>query len=110
MRDKKFHLHRPDLMALVEGRGSVFATSELPKFGSRLKIVQEHVEKHRPKRLTDLYRDRRDQEKFFTFWAVIGFGGVAVIIGLIQTLLNAAQLAIAYQQWRSPIRRGDSRL
>jgi hypothetical protein len=102
MSDADLRLRRPELGALIGGRASIFRTSEFPNFGTRLRLVQEHVQKHRPKRLIDLYRDRRDQEKFFTFWAVIIFGTFAIVIGLIQTLLSAAQLSIAYQQWKNP--------
>lgn len=100
--DSKFHVDRPELMTRLTRQSNCFQVSDLPHFGNRLHLIQEYMRKHRPNRLKDLYRDRRDREKFLTFWAVILFGSLAVVIGIVQTILSAAQFVISYKQWKSP--------
>lgn len=102
MHDKKLQLAQPSLRVIITSarQESTLRSSNFRHFGTRLAILQSHMVRHRPRRLLDLYRDRRDQEKFYTFWAVIAFGTIAILIGIVQTFLSAAQLAISYKQWK----------
>ena len=88
----------PKLRGKLDPRGSVFYASEFECLGSRLLKLQQFGERHKPRKLLDLYKDKRDSEKYFTFWAVIWIGGATIVLGIMQVLLSAAQLAVSYKQ------------
>ena len=58
-------------------------------------VLQDFAESALPKRRRSLWNDRRNLEKFYTFKAVVIFGSLAVIIGLIQIVLSGMQVAYA---------------
>lgn len=88
----------PGLGGKLDPRGSVFYASEFGFLGGRLLKMQQFGERHRPRKLRELYRDKRDSEKYFTFWAVIWIGGASIVLGTMQVLLNAVQLSVSYKQ------------
>lgn len=58
-------------------------------------VLQSFAESALPKRRRSLWNDRRNLEKFYTFKAVLIFGSLGVIIGLIQFVLSGMQVACA---------------
>ncbi|KAL8911212.1 MAG: hypothetical protein Q9172_007712 [Xanthocarpia lactea] len=85
----------------LDPEGSVFYASEFRFLGKRLLKLQQFGERHRPRKLMEFYRDKRDSEKYFTFWAVIWIGGASIVLSIMQLLLGAAQVAIAHKQLTS---------
>jgi len=65
---------------------------DFPLFGQRLMKLQEFSLRQQPSRLRDLWRDRRNPLQWYTFWAVLIFGGVSIIIALLQLAVGIAQL------------------
>ena len=61
----------------------------------RLRILQNFAETALPKRRRSLGNDRRNLEKSYTFKAVVVFGSLGVVIGLIQIVLSGMQVAYA---------------
>jgi hypothetical protein len=76
--------------------GTIVYASEFRFIGDRLLELQKHAERHIPRKLRDLYRDRRDSEKYFTFWAVIWIGGASIVLSIVQVAIGIAQLVVAY--------------
>ncbi|CAI4216838.1 unnamed protein product [Parascedosporium putredinis] len=72
--------------------GNVFMSSELPFLGNRLLNLQMFGERHKPMKLFDLYRDRRETEKYYTFWAVIWIGGASLLLSVVQVALAIMQV------------------
>ena len=73
------------------------AKSDFPFFAERLIKLQKHVAMQCANDWRALWRDRRDMGRFWALWAVVIFGGIAVLLGIIQLALGAAQVAGAYQ-------------
>lgn len=93
-----FESRWPDLGELLNMREMAFHPSDFAVYGERLGKIQRYIGQRQPRRLLEMWRDRRNPEKFFTFWAVIIFGGVTVILSLVQIALTAGQLVLSYKQ------------
>ena len=64
-------------------------------FRRRLIILEDFAKTAVPKRGRSLWKDQRNLEKSITFKAVIVFGSLGVVIGLIQIILSILQVAYA---------------
>ncbi|KXH41954.1 hypothetical protein CSIM01_02790 [Colletotrichum simmondsii] len=69
------------------------AQSDFPRLGYRLINLQRFSLRQKPRRLTDLWRDRRNPLQWYTFWAVLWVGGAGIILAIIQTVLAGVQVA-----------------
>lgn len=76
-------------------RETYSAKSDFPIFARRLHRVQEYVAGIQPNRISSLWRDRRDLQRWYTIWAVLIIGGVSVLLAIAQIWLSAAQVGIA---------------
>ncbi|EAQ84208.1 predicted protein [Chaetomium globosum CBS 148.51] len=73
------------------------AESDFPAFGNRLLTLQRYINSQSPNSIKALWYDRRDTHRFWTFWAVIFFGGFSIILSFTQTVLSGLQIDIARQ-------------
>lgn len=77
-------------------RRSVYQAGEVfPMFGQQLEQLQTFATEYHPKTLLEFWRDRRDPFSFWSFWGVIGFGAISIILSLTQAGLSAGQLYYA---------------
>lgn len=88
----------PELGQLLDIRGGVFGSSEFPTYSEHMYAIQNHVERHRPRRFREIWRDRRDLEKFSALWAVFVFGSISILLSIVQIGFNAVQLWVSYEQ------------
>lgn len=65
---------------------------DFPMFGQRLAKLQEFNLRQQPSKLRDLWRDRRNPLQWYTFWAVLIFGGFSLLLALLQLIVAVAQL------------------
>ena len=72
------------------------ARADFPFFGNRLSNLQDFAVTQCPSNWRTVWRDRRDVPRFWTLWAVMVFGGASIVIGIVQVVLAAAQVAAAY--------------
>jgi hypothetical protein len=68
------------------------ARDDFPRLGPRLIKLQQFSARQRPSKLTDLWRDRRHPLQWYTFWAVLLVGGLAIIMSALQLAVTIAQL------------------
>jgi hypothetical protein len=47
-----------------------------------------------PEDLGILLHDRRDLLRFWTFWAVIGIGGISIVLAFLQMVLAIVQIVV----------------
>lgn len=79
-------------------RGVYNASVHFPILGSRLLDLADYSMSQRPRNLVEVWNDQRDPERLLTFKALVIFGGLALLLGLIQTLLGVAQLVLAARE------------
>ncbi|KAM0801934.1 hypothetical protein BDR22DRAFT_887989 [Usnea florida] len=73
------------------GRASYSSMSDFPIFAQRLQRIQEDILRQQPTRLSALWNDNRDMLRWYTFWAVIGFGFVTVLFAIHQSITSTLQ-------------------
>lgn len=67
---------------------------DFPLLGQRLVKLQEYNLRQQPSKLRDLWRDRRNPLTWYTFWIVLIFGSIAIVISCLQ--LVVAIIAISF--------------
>ena len=67
--------------------------ADFPIFAARLHILQEYVRNQPRSGMKAVWHDRKDMKDWYTFWAVIAFGSIGVVIGICQIVLQAVQTA-----------------
>lgn len=75
------------------------ALSHFPILGGRLIELQAFMHTRRARGLRAIYQDRRDSFQWWTFWAVVWFGGISIPIALCQMSLAVVQVWIALQAY-----------
>lgn len=68
-----------------------------PILTPKLAPLQDYMLRQQPNHLMGLWTDRRDKLKWYTFWAVIVVGGLSVLLGVLQVILAAIQVAVSYR-------------
>lgn len=61
----------------------------------KLDKIQQYCLKHNPRKIRDMWYDRRNRQQWVTFWAAIIIGGTSVLLSLIQSILAGLQLRAA---------------
>ena len=64
---------------------------DFPVLRQRIAVLQAHLMNLKPRGWREIWKDRRDSVQWYTFWAVIAFGGVSVFLGVLQTIFAAIQ-------------------
>ncbi|KAH8813002.1 hypothetical protein F5884DRAFT_856290 [Xylogone sp. PMI_703] len=77
------------------------AISEFPIFSGRLLRLQRYMDGIPTNHISNLWKDRRDMSKWYTFWAVIWLGGASLIVGVVQTALAAESVRLAREQLKA---------
>ncbi|KAL3437121.1 hypothetical protein BDV09DRAFT_163825 [Aspergillus tetrazonus] len=65
--------------------------NDFPYFGSRILALQQYNLTQQPRRVRDLWRDRRNPLQWYTFWAVLWIGGISIILSLLQLAATIVQ-------------------
>lgn len=73
-----------------------YNAEDFPIFGQRLEYLQKFVRRQQPSRLTDMWLDKRNMFQWYTFWAVLIFGGFSILIGILQLAVSIGQLAASF--------------
>ena len=87
-RDPQGHLQEQDVYSV---------TTDFPTLGPRLLRLQAYSLRQTPSKIWDLWRDFRTPLQWYTFWAVVLFGGLGVLLGILQTLLAIVQVVSSFK-------------
>ena len=80
----------------VRGDKDTYSLQEdFPVLKSRIARLHKALAISKPSSWRQLWGDKRDSAGWFTFWAVILFGGVGILLSFIQVLLQIIQIAIS---------------
>lgn len=67
---------------------------DFPVYRSRLAVLICHLNARKPRSWKELWQDKRDSASWLTFWVVLIFGGLGILLALIQVVLQIVQLKI----------------
>lgn len=65
---------------------------DFPVYRSRLAVLISHLNARKPRSWKELWQDKRDSASWLTFWVVLLFGGVGILLALLQVILQIVQL------------------
>jgi len=68
-----------------------------PVFEARLRQLRLHMDNQKPRGLRQLWRDNRDSLNYYTFWGVIIFGVLSVILAMFSLAVSVAQTVAAFR-------------
>jgi hypothetical protein len=54
--------------------------------GKKLELLQNYGLKHHPRKLRDMWYDRRNRQQWVTFWVANIYGGIAILLTLAQVI------------------------
>lgn len=77
------------LTMLPTDRPLYFAARDFPVLYDRIELLSTDLRDARPSSILGLIRDRRNVLQFWTFWLVAIFGGISILLSLIQVILQA---------------------
>ncbi|KLU89787.1 hypothetical protein MAPG_08756 [Magnaporthiopsis poae ATCC 64411] len=98
---KRLDVSRLDVTCHFEReRRSYEVAEDFPLLGRRLLVLQEFNMRQDSTTLREFWSDRRNPFNFYTFWAVIVFGAISIVLSLLQSGLSIAQLVYAVKQFK----------
>lgn len=65
---------------------------DFPVLRGRIASLQQQMHNLKPRGWREILKDNRESAQWYTFWAVIIFGGSGIILAAVQVVLQAAQL------------------
>ncbi|PVH81339.1 hypothetical protein DL98DRAFT_416897 [Cadophora sp. DSE1049] len=71
-----------------------YKSNSFPFLGTRFLKLQDCTQRNRPESVRQLWHDRRDTSKWWTFWAVIAMGVAALVLGILQVTLPVSKSSI----------------
>jgi hypothetical protein len=74
-----------------EGLSKTLAYRRYPILAPRIKLLLDYMEKQKPRGFRALWRDKRDSNAWYTFWAAVIFGLMALLLALASLAVSAAQ-------------------
>jgi hypothetical protein len=81
------------LPTLCKEREFYRLSRDFPILRSRIAVLQQQMTNLKPRGWREIWNDKRDSAQWYTFWAVIVFGGTGIALSFIQAVLQALQLA-----------------
>jgi hypothetical protein len=67
------------------------AYERYPGLAPCIKLLIDYMEKQKPRGFLALWRDKRDSNAWYTFWAAVIFGAIALLLALTSLAVSAAQ-------------------
>jgi hypothetical protein len=71
--------------------------STYPVLAARIKILVDHMNQHKPVGFRALWRDKRDSNSWYTLWAAVIFGILALILAFAGLAVASAQTWAAFK-------------
>lgn len=79
---------------------------DFPILGTRLLFIQEYIVNQQPSGFKELWNDRRDGLRWFTFWAVVFFGTLGVVLSILQLAASVMQTYISWKAYQAQLGQG----
>lgn len=73
-----------------------------PHYGDRLRTIRAYMDSQRPSGFKALWVDKRDLHAYYTFWLVIMFGALSVLLAMFALATTIAQTWAQFQSLSMP--------
>ena len=83
--------------ALLGESESMRSFSHFPRFSSRLREIKFYMDNQKPSGWYQMWKDKRDRVQYVTFWAVLVFGTISIVLALISIAVSSAQTVAAFR-------------
>ena len=87
--------------ALIGESESIRSFSDFPRFSSRLREIKFYMDNQKPSGWYQMWKDKRDRVQYVTFWAVLVFGTVSIVLALVSIAVSSAQTVAAFRSIQS---------
>ena len=74
--------------------------THFPRFGTRLRQLKFYMDNQKPSGWYQMWKDKRDRAQHVTFWAVLIFGSVSIVLALFSVAVSSAQTVAAFRSIR----------
>ncbi|KAK4200759.1 hypothetical protein QBC40DRAFT_253763 [Triangularia verruculosa] len=81
--------------SLPEPKSVYYLPNDFPMLSAKLDYLYNRLSQAEPTTLRQLWRDTRNTNQWYTFWAVIFYGTLGLVLAVVQTGLGAAQVYLA---------------
>ena len=71
---------------------------DFPHLRCRFVRLSKYASNKKPRSIRQLWGDKRDSAAWLTFWSVLIFGSVSILLGVVQTVFQIMQYALAVRQ------------
>lgn len=82
--------------------------SSYPEYEDRLRVLKAYMDSKKPKGFRGLWRDKRDTYSYYTFWGVIIFGSVSVLLALLSLIASVLQTIATWKALDLPLQNSHS--
>ena len=83
--------------ALIGESESMRSFSDFRRFGSRLREIKFYMDNQKPSGWYQMWKDKRDRVQYVTFWAVLVFGTISIVLALVSIAVSSAQTVAAFR-------------
>ena len=67
---------------------------DFPVLRCKIAVIINRLSNKRPRTWKQIWSDRRDSPNWYTFWALLLFGGVGMTLAFIQVMLQIVEIAL----------------
>ncbi|KAL8720182.1 MAG: hypothetical protein Q9225_002912 [Loekoesia sp. 1 TL-2023] len=78
-------------------RDEMRSFASFPRFEDRLRELASYMDNQKPKGWYQMWKDRRDRVQHVTFWAVLVFGTISIVLALVGIAVGSAQTVAAFR-------------
>jgi hypothetical protein len=90
--DCSYHMNTFDPNKAIEPLDTTpIPYSRYPILATRIKLLNDYMEQQKPRGFIALWRDKRDSNSWYTFWAAVIFGVSALMLALAGLAVSSAQ-------------------
>jgi hypothetical protein len=86
-----------DDVATMSSNKQPIPYARFPLFETRLRQLRHYMDGQKPRGFRQLWKDNRDSLNYYTFWGVIVFGGLSVILALFSLAVSIAQTVASFR-------------
>ena len=83
--------------ALLGESDSMRSFAHFPRFGDRLRELKFYMDNQKPSDWYQLWKDKRDRVQHVTFWAVLVFGSISIVLAFVSIAVSSAQTVAAFR-------------